>query len=281
MGKLSDRCKYGYRGLGKVLSDEQTFLMVRKFGELNVRAMLALQDEIVQLEEELNDREEYNREIVDEDYNNGSMRNDPDSERMQLIKKAIVPALTTYNNFVNSYTKLARHPIADPRERTEVHKWFMAHPTAIDDPERQYIHRHDDLISVLPLEKSWFRKMLEWTFVCKLPIFRRKLAGDPSEKAEVALSHHKRLERFSTTIIALFGLGMLIGPLWILDAVKEAEKQLAVITAFIVLFFVVVAIATNAKVFESLAAAAAYSAVLMVFLQLGNPNSSIKVAPNT
>ena len=97
MGKLSDRCKYGYRGLGKVLSDEQTFLMVRKFGELNVRAMLALQDEIVQLEEELNDREEYNREIVDEDYNNGSMRNDPDSERMQLIKKAIVPALTTYS----------------------------------------------------------------------------------------------------------------------------------------------------------------------------------------
>jgi hypothetical protein len=63
---------------------------------------------------------------------------------------------------------------------------------------------------------------------------------------------------------------MLIGPLWILDEVQEPERQLGVITGFIALFFVLVAVATNAKIFESLAAAAAYSAVLMVFLQMGN-----------
>ena len=268
--------------------------MVRRFSQLNVRATLALQDEIVQLEEELNDRDDFNRRLP-EDFDNGSLRNDRDVERIELIKDKIIPALTVYSKdvlcdpnglaeadinsdtFVNSYTKLARHPIAEQRERSEVEKWFAAYPNAINDPERQYITKHDDLIAVLPQEKSWFRQMLEWTFVCKLSIFRRKLA-DEECATEMALSHHKRLERFSTAFIAVFGLGMLIGPLWILDAVKEAEKQLAVITAFIVLFFVVVAIATNAKVFESLAAAAAYSAVLMVFLQLGNPNATPRIA---
>lgn len=63
---------------------------------------------------------------------------------------------------------------------------------------------------------------------------------------------------------------MLIAPLWILEAVHDPTNQLAIITGFIALFFFVVKVATNAKVFESLAAAAAYSAVLMVFLQLGN-----------
>jgi uncharacterized membrane protein len=105
--------------------------------------------------------------------------------------------------------------------------------------------------------------MLEWTFVLRLPFFRREGSDG------VIFSNNKRLENFSSTVIAVFGLGMLIGPLWILDVVHNPKKQLAIITCFIALFFFVVAVATNAKVFESLAAAAAYSAVLMVFLQLG------------
>jgi hypothetical protein len=176
--------------------------------------------------------------------------------------------LTFPDNFINSYAQLASRPAAEKRERGEIQKWLRAHPNAINDPEKQYIsdtNLHDDLMSVLPLEKSWFRRMLEWTFVRRLPVFRRK-DGDGKR---VLYSNHKRLENFSSIVIALFGLGMLIGPLWILDVVTDARQQLAIITCFIALFFFVVAVATNAKVFESLAAAAAYSAVLMVFLQLG------------
>lgn len=47
-------------------------------------------------------------------------------------------------------------------------------------------------------------------------------------------------------------------------------KRLGVITAFILLFTSLLASATVAKPFEVLAATAAYSAVLMVFLQIGN-----------
>jgi hypothetical protein len=48
--------------------------------------------------------------------------------------------------------------------------------------------------------------------------------------------------------------------------------KLGVITAFIVTFFALAVLAPTAKVFETLAATAVYSAVLMVFLQLGSGN---------
>jgi hypothetical protein len=78
------------------------------------------------------------------------------------------------------------------------------------------------------------------------------------------------LEKCSAVFIAIIGLAMLVGPLWILNTVQSTNAQLGVITGFIAVFFILVAVATNAKILESLAAAAAYSAVLMVFLQMGN-----------
>ena len=63
---------------------------------------------------------------------------------------------------------------------------------------------------------------------------------------------------------------MLIGPLWILEYITTTSIRLSVITTFIIVFFVMVAVATTARIFDSLAATAAYSAVLTVFLQIGN-----------
>jgi len=87
---------------------------------------------------------------------------------------------------------------------------------------------------------------------------------------------------------------MLIAPMWILNTLQNPVQKLAVITAFIVVFLGFLSSTTAAKPFESLAAVAAwvslllttgnvltiycrYSAVLMVFLQLGasSPPSSI------
>jgi hypothetical protein len=79
----------------------------------------------------------------------------------------------------------------------------------------------------------------------------------------------KRVEKLSSGFISLAGLAMLIGPLWILAYVHHTAIRLGVISGFIVVF-VAVAVATTARVFETLAAAAAYSAVLMMFLQFNS-----------
>ena len=74
------------------------------------------------------------------------------------------------------------------------------------------------------------------------------------------------------------GLAMLIGPLWWLQQITADESnlqsRLGIITGFIVCFAGILSIVTVAKPFDVLAATAAYSAVLMVFMQLGGAVSS-------
>ncbi len=110
----------------------------------------------------------------------------------------------------------------------------------------------------------------------------------------------KKIDMFITAFIMSLGLVMLIAPLWVLAFLGGIVQRLSVISAFIVLFVALVSVATVAKPFESLAAAAAYvvslssshpisvigtrtertcdsrlhrySAVLMVFLQMSGTN---------
>ena len=66
-----------------------------------------------------------------------------------------------------------------------------------------------------------------------------------------------KIDRFSTTFIMIVGLAMLIAPLWILAFLEGLLQRLGVISAFIVLFVILVSVSTVAKPFESLAAATA------------------------
>ena len=82
------------------------------------------------------------------------------------------------------------------------------------------------------------------------------------------------VDKIVTFITIALGLGMLIGPLWWLQSLSGPnilKTRLEVITGFLVVFAVLLSTLTVAKPFEVLAAAAAYGAVLMVFMQLG-PN---------
>jgi hypothetical protein len=83
----------------------------------------------------------------------------------------------------------------------------------------------------------------------------------------------QRMEKVSSVAISVAGLAMLIGPVWILAYLKPITYRLAVISSFIVIFFVVLAV-TRSRLYESLAATAAYSAVLVVFLQAGVGSST-------
>jgi hypothetical protein len=72
-----------------------------------------------------------------------------------------------------------------------------------------------------------------------------------------------------TVIITAVGLAALIGPLWILQNQNGESVRLWTISGFLGGFTVFIGIVTVAKPFETLAATAAYAAVLIVFMQLG------------
>lgn len=108
---IFDRKMLGYPFYSKFIADEPTLFMVRRFGALNVRAALALQDEMVELEEELNDGESFTRDILDGEYDNGSFRLDPDKDRKKLIMNKIVPKLTRYSRSITSrFSKWIANP---------------------------------------------------------------------------------------------------------------------------------------------------------------------------
>lgn len=60
-----------------------------------------------------------------------------------------------------------------------------------------------------------------------------------------------------SAIVAFLGVVMLITPLWILAFVTDTVSRLSIITAFLLVFWALLALTTVAKSFESLGAAAA------------------------
>jgi hypothetical protein len=153
-------------------------------------------------------------------------------------------------------------------------------PTAIDVKESEYIDHDDDLVSIHPKSKSPGRNFLESVAFGGrfnprgIPWLRRWFSRD-APKNVVSLGNEgtvwpndQRLEWVSSVVISVVGLAMLIGPIWALAYLKPMIHRLAVISSFIVVFFVVLAV-TRSRLYEALAATAAYSAVLVVFLQTG------------
>ena len=89
----------GYRVFAKWMASEQTFFIVRRFGALNTRVILALQDEIVELEQQLNHLDEdYSRKDANENHtHNGSFRFDGFEDRRNLIQDILPEKLAKYS----------------------------------------------------------------------------------------------------------------------------------------------------------------------------------------
>ena len=60
---------------------------------------------------------------------------------------------------------------------------------------------------------------------------------------------------------------MLLGPMWWLNFVMDDAKRSGIITVFVFFFAIGLSLIGSGRPFETLAATAAYAAVLMVFMQ--------------
>lgn len=187
------------------------------------------------------------------------------------------------DSFLNGYSQLVSRGPCKADDISSVRRWLrFIRPNAIDIREAEYIDHDDDLISIHPKMKSPGRRFLERIAFgggrfnrTGIPWLRYWFSKE-APKNIVSLRNEdtfwpndQRMEKVSSVLISVIGLTMLIGPLWILNAVKPTVYRLAVISSFIVIFFVVLAV-TRSRLYEALAATAAYSAVLVVFLQFNS-----------
>ena len=85
-----DQVKYwkdvGYRGFSAFLASDDDFLIFRRFGALNARLLLYLQDEIVVLEEQLQQLEGIHASPAATDVHNGSFRQEAIPKRRELLE---------------------------------------------------------------------------------------------------------------------------------------------------------------------------------------------------
>ncbi|KAF4432004.1 hypothetical protein CGCFRS4_v008921 [Colletotrichum fructicola] len=260
----------GYKGYSDFISSEDNFFLLRRFDELNVRVALAMQDEIAQLEEELQDVDKGTMAANAPDFNNGTLRGDIEG-RSTLIK-AISEKLRHYNELILQQSALRRYSKAPKRDRKNVQNWHFNHDYAAIAHEEQAYLEKEDLVSVAYTEKTPLRKAIDSSLRLRtLPVWRHRENTAPSYDArEVTYYSDKRMNAFASAVIIAIGVVMLLTPIWILQAMGDLKGKLAVITVFIFIFLLVLSLAMVAKPFEALGATAAYAAVLMVFIQLGS-----------
>ncbi|PMD52381.1 uncharacterized protein K444DRAFT_573140 [Hyaloscypha bicolor E] len=263
----------GYRVFSRWVASTDAFLIVRQFSTLNARIILALQDDISLLEQQLDTIERKYSEVGPDDYNNGSFRQEIFMDRKILLDKIFI-ALEKYNSFINEYYKLQHHPPAPKLDIRSVKRWLeVNHPDAISKDEAAYINHSDDLISVRPRSKSPIRRYLEsvWWRTGFFPgIFKRQPSDELVVDGLTFWYNDDNIEAFASIVIGIAGLIMFIVPFWALDVISNTLSKLGLITGFVVLFYCMVTLCTTARSFETLAAAAAYAAVLMVFIQVSS-----------
>ncbi|CAF9916587.1 MAG: hypothetical protein HETSPECPRED_002956 [Heterodermia speciosa] len=255
-----------------VASDDDLFVL-RRFERLGARVALMMQDRLASLEEDLLKEDKLGRE---EKSHCGTFRHEPRKRRSEIMDE-IKWRLIEYQKFILDHSALKARPDANNFQIENIKTWLKNNNNPVTKAEIKFINKEGDLMPMVPKIKSPLRRFIDrYQIFRRISCFRvRKLNsthyGHDDEENYTSdttvYSDDSLMDKFVTCITIALGLAMLIGPLWLLQHFTTA--RLVIITVFLVVFTLLLTIITVAKPFETLAASAAYGAVLMVFMQLG------------
>ncbi|CAG9972447.1 unnamed protein product [Clonostachys byssicola] len=247
----------GYDGYSKFIASDSDFFILRRFNTLNIRIALALQDDVSYLEEELTALDQKYSMKNHKDVNNGTFRDE--MKDREAIVQQITRKLTIYNEFVLQQAKLHQLNPAPKRIVQSLKIWHYNHDhKAIAEEEQRYL-THDDLICLVPRDKTPLRRLLDKShWLRTLAVWENKHIEVPEyDKQQISYYSDKRMDRFTSAILLIIGVVMLITPIWILEALNGIRYKLAVITTYIFVFLLILSLAMYTKPFEALGATAA------------------------
>jgi hypothetical protein len=168
----------GYRGYSEFIASENDFYILRGFRSLNTCVALAHQDQITVLEERLKTLDiEYGRRDA-EDRHNGSFRSDRDdrTELVDLIAEKLLiysessrcniqdHVMLTFlkDNLLIQQSTLRKYQPVYRQDLKSVRNWHYNYDNrVIADEEADYLNHDQDLIPVVPKEKTPLRRFLE------------------------------------------------------------------------------------------------------------------------
>jgi hypothetical protein len=146
----------GYKGFSRFISSDNDFFILRRFSTITARVLLALQDEIVELECKLADLDESLSRMDAPHVHNGSFRQESSTARLEVLR-SLDPKLRAYNELALQHSQLRHRPEVPSKDINSIAIWFQNKPKAILDEEAQYMQKTDDLFAMVPKTKSPLR----------------------------------------------------------------------------------------------------------------------------
>ncbi|KAK4613567.1 hypothetical protein CLAFUW4_09630 [Fulvia fulva] len=275
----------GYPYLAAFADSDENFMLYRRFGYLQSQILLQKQDELRVLEDRLDslDRSEM--------HNNPTRlwcRERQGDERKALLTD-IEQKFCEYSRLVHAAQRLMKANKPTANEHTSVLKFMASTPVA--DEEADYVLHKEDLINLRPgREHAWLDRAIEGCLKSaprsKLAnIFRSETSLRKSDDENHIYFDKNRINLCASSIITLMILFMLIVPIYFLYHLVERSNGamtgnenaicIGVLLIFTLVFSAVMSFFTRARRHEILGAAAAYCAVLVVFLgNVGNGSAS-------
>lgn len=271
----------GYGKVAAIGDLDGDFLVFRKFGWLHNYALLYLQDELVQQQDEI---EAFDRW----ESRNGdpaklvSRRKDHafrESRRKELVGK-LHAKLAQYDELLLRLQKI--QAIKRPTERSQSNlSNLISNTQSLVSDESDWVRYGPDLAAVgRGSEHGWLNTFIEDTLnmisvTLTKNIFRSHEQRLKTGKEDLQLLSAERLDIFLQTVLTIIATVLLLAPVFTLFRLQpttqaefrsKSNYQILTVFVFTLVFSASCSIFTKAKRQEIFAATAAYCAVLVVFL---------------
>ncbi|KAG4027176.1 hypothetical protein MFRU_032g00420 [Monilinia fructicola] len=274
----------GYPQLAAVIDSDEQFMLYRRFGHLQARILLNKQDELRELESQLNHidkvyAQRWPARLRSRDICNAECNDHRDVLLLIEEKYKEYVQLLTYARTLANFDR----PMTGDHLRL---KDYFDRKAPLCTDEQEWILQKEDLITLKPSrDNTWLDTVVEkipQNFPCRLTRYifcttEIQQRTDPNT-TNIFLSNPDRVNAVASAVLLTTVLGLLIIPvyiLWYLSHISTSSSAIGVIVAvllvFTFVFSAVISLFTRAKRHEVLAAAAAYCAVLVVFV--GNVGS--------
>lgn len=279
-----EKCDKGYPYLASFLDSDENFMIYRRFGFLHARLLLQKQDELRKLEEDLDrmdkrDRRKYPKLLqcrVDDDLRSDMV---PETRRSLLLR--IEDTILKYDQLLLNSQQLVASNRPPERDYNSVAN-FINHKKPLMQGDDDFIYNKEDLITLRPgRESAWLDAFVEKLLkLCpRRPvryIFCSKESASKTEDKDLFLPTKLRVDRLVGFLIMMVVLVLLILPVYGLyhvsskfddiDANTSNAICMGILLVATLLFSAALALFTKAKRHEILGAAAAYCALLVVFI---------------
>ncbi|QDS67474.1 hypothetical protein FKW77_000952 [Venturia effusa] len=280
-----EACPNGYPRLSTFLSSEPNFSLYRGFHTLHSRVLLELQDDIAALERELDEVDKADdetavgkRRLVNRQFDIKRSRGEDGFRPRREILAELRTKLLEYDELLIKARDLQGFQRPSYRDYRSVRTWFWNLKPLVSK-EAGFIRKKEDIITLRNgREWSSFDGLVESTlrrFDCGLVrrIFCTRELREKTDDQNIYYYSASRVEAFVGLIITSIIFVLLVLPVIVmykLTSYGQGEhgtfRAIGVLVVFTLLFSAAMSMLTKARRHELFAAAAAYCAVLVVFI---------------